>query len=345
MAHDIIKEQRLLRTLFYSLIQSVELIHTNKNQRKQFCNTISKFVRDRALIMEDTRDVREIITELSNSLGWKSIQFSINENRGVGKIILGKNRYFVNEVEEIEGTNLVLEAFFTGMCYHIFNSPVEVQVSPSFSSGSFYEISFKKSDKVEEPKIKTTTPVPKIESDQSIHSILTFETIFNPIFTRDIPHFILFEALWKVVSESYVANFSAIGDEEAKEILKNPSLENLSLLIMKLTDEQSEKDIQNMAEIVGEFFIKLLQTKVSDSLISKLQSTLQDRQASNYLIYYECRVFCADKKFINRCIFIRSMWLGILNEIFGFPIKVKELFHAGKRDRYCMIELVPDKQE
>jgi hypothetical protein len=346
MSHDIIKEQRLLRTLFYSLIQSAELMHSNKKQRKQFCNNISNFVRDRTLIVEDTRDIKEIITELTNLLGWKSVQFSINESRGFGKIILGKNRYFVNEVEDIDGTNLVLEAFFSGMCYHIFNAPVEIQVSPSFSSGSFYEISFKKIEKVEEePKIKITTPVPKVESDQSIHSILTNEIIFNPIFTRDIPHFILFEVLWKVVSESYVANFTAEGDEEAKEALKNPSLDNLSLIIMKLTEEQSEKDVQNMAEIVGEFFVKLLKTKVSDSLINKLQSTLQDSQASNYLIYYECRVFCADKKITNRCVFIRSMWIGILHEIYGFPIKVKELFHAGKRDRYCMIELVPDKQE
>jgi hypothetical protein len=346
MALDIIKEQRLMRTLFFSLIKSAEIIQSNEEQKKQFIAAISKFMKERTIIVDDTRDIKEIIKELTNILGWKSVEIVIERENDAGKISLGKNRYFVKEVADIEGTLLVLEAFFTGICYHLLKTPVEVQATPSYSSGSFYEISFKKAEIFfEEPKIETAMPVFKEETDFSIHKTLTYELIFNPIFNREIPHVILFEALWKVVSESYVANYSAEGDANIKNILTKPSLENLSILIMKLTEDQSEKDIMNMAELVGEFFSKLLKTKVSGSLASKMQSTLQDRHASNYLIYYDCKIFCAERTFVNRCVFIRSMWLGILNEIYGFPLNVKELFHAGKRDRYCMLELVPDKQD
>ncbi|NHJ41300.1 MAG: hypothetical protein FK731_14810 [Asgard group archaeon] len=344
MALDIIKEQRIIRTLFFSLIQSADLIIKNEDQKDQFCSKIAKFVQ-RTLIIEETRDIKETITELLNTLGWKSIQINFDSDKGFGKIILGKNRFFINEVADTDGTYLVLEAFFKGICYHIFDSEVDVSAVPSYSSGSYYEINFNKAaPKVVKKEIEIPTPVPKIQTERSIHETLTNELIFRPIFNRDIPDMILFETLWKVITESYIANYSTELDDSIKESLKISSLENVSLIIMKLTEKQSEKDLVNMAEIIGEFFVKLLSTKVTDPLIEKLQSTLQDRHATNYLIYYDCRQFCAEKKFVNRCLFFRSMWLGILNEIYGFPLIVKELFHAGKRDRYCMLEIVPDKQ-
>jgi hypothetical protein len=343
MALDIIKEQRIIRTLFFSLIQSAELIVKNKEQEEQFTSKVAKFVQ-RILITEDTRDIKEVIMEMLNTLGWKSVQIDFDNNKGIGKIILGKNRFFVNEVADIDGTYLVLEALFKGICYHIFKSPVDVKTSPSYVSGSYYEINFNKAKKVVKTEIEVPTPVPKIETEKSIHNTLTNELIFTPIFTRDIPDFILFETLWKVITESYVANYATDESESIKKSLENPTLDNVSIIIMKLTENQPEEEIINMAEIIGEFFVKLLSTKVSDPLLTKLQSTLQDRHAKNYLIYYNCRQFCAEKKFVNRCLFFRSMWLGILNEIFGFPLKIKELFHAGKRDTYCMLEIIPDKQ-
>ncbi|MHA1210960.1 MAG: hypothetical protein ACTSSH_00735, partial [Candidatus Heimdallarchaeota archaeon] len=117
--------------------------------------------------------------------------------------------------------------------------------------------------------------------------------------------------------------------------------ENLSIIILKLTEQISEEEIMSMADIVGEFFVRILSTKISSPLFEKLQSTLRDKHATSYLIYYECRHFCADKQFVNRCTFIRGMWVGILSELYGQPIKVIELMHAGKRDTYCMVELGP----
>ena len=275
MALDIIKEQRIIRTLFFSLIQSADIALKNKEQKDQFCTKIAKFIQ-RTLLTEVTRDIKETITELLNTLGWKSIQINFDSDKGIGKIVLGKNRFFVNEVADTDGTYIVLEAFFKGICYHIFESEIDITATPSYSSGSYYEINFKKTTKIVKTEVEAPTSIPKIQTERSIHETLTNELIFGPIFNRDIPDVILFESLWKVITESYVANYSFEIDESFKESLKIPSLENISLIIMKLTENQSEKDLVNMAEIVGEFFVKLLSTKVSDPLISKLQSTLQD---------------------------------------------------------------------
>ncbi len=118
---------------------------------------------------------------------------------------------------------------------------------------------------------------------------------------------------------------------------------NLSRFITKIIEDETEEEILNLSELIGEFIVKILITKTNEPLIGLLQSTLQDCHADSYLIYYECRKFCAEKQLPNRCAFIRGMWVGILSEIFGIQIKIKELFHAGKRDRYCMVELTPEK--
>ena len=49
MALDIIKEQRLIRTLFYSLIQSTDLIVDNNSKCEIFVSNVAKFVKERFL--------------------------------------------------------------------------------------------------------------------------------------------------------------------------------------------------------------------------------------------------------------------------------------------------------
>ncbi|HUT80195.1 MAG TPA: hypothetical protein VMZ29_03255 [Candidatus Bathyarchaeia archaeon] len=344
MSLDIIKEQRIIRTLFFSVIQSAELLKDNKDLTSKFISIISKFIRERSLVDEGIRDVKEVILELLETLGWKSVKIDYNLEKGTGKIFLGKNRYIAKEIADSEGTLIVLQAYLEGICYNIFNAPVQANVTLSLSSESQYDVVFKKII-IKESEIKeVVSAVPRELSDRSIHESFTIDSIFNPLFTRELPSFILFEAIWKVITESYIANYTA-EEEETKTALKNPSMENLSFIIMKLTETESEADIQNTAEIVGEFFVKLLKTKTTGQLFDYLQTTLRDKHANSYLLYYECRLFCADKKFVNRCTFIRGLWVGILSEIFGIQLKTKELLHAGKRDSYCMLELAPKKDD
>ncbi|MGC9780236.1 MAG: hypothetical protein HZR80_13405 [Candidatus Heimdallarchaeota archaeon] len=342
MALDIIKEQRMIRTIFYSLIQSADLLVDNKAHCEQFVSKVGKFISEKTLREEDTRDVKEASRELLETLGWKSIGMDINLERGNGNINLGKNRFIVNEIADSKGALLVIQALFEGIGSYIFKSPVSAKVELSLSSSSYYNITLTRKKIQADTVLDKPSAVPFEVADRSIHETLTIDSMFNPIFTKDVPSVILFETIWKVVTESYVANVTDESDF-VKEALKNPTMENLSLIIMKLTENEEENEILNMSEILGEFVVKILSTKISGSLISRLQTTLRDRHAINYLIYYECRLFCADKKFVNRCTFIRGMWVGLLSEIFSIPIKIKELYHAGKRDRYCMLELVPKK--
>ena len=347
MALDIIREQRMIRTLFFSLIQSAELIADDKSKCEKFSANVANFIKDRVLREEDTRDEKEIAIELLEMLGWKSSVIKFNPDIGSGTAILGKNRYFVNEIEDSPGTLVVLQALFEGIGHFLLKYPVNAKARLSLRAGSHYNVQFSKSIiEIEEKKEEEEkpSPIPIEIADRTIHGALTIDNIFNPIFSKDIPDFILFETIWKVISESFVANFSADASHPVNEALRNPTMANLSLIIMKLTENQKEDAIMNIAEIVGEFFVKILSTKISDPLNTKLQSTLKDKHANSYLIYYDCRVFCAEKKFVNRCTFIRGMWVGILNEIFGRQVMIKELFHAGKRDRYCMIELVPEER-
>ncbi|MCK5159718.1 MAG: hypothetical protein KAR08_11200, partial [Candidatus Heimdallarchaeota archaeon] len=260
-----------------------------------------------------------------------------------GKATLGQNRYFVKEIADSKGTLLVLQALFTGIGHYLMEYPVKAKAKLSLKSSSHYEIQFSKTKIVVEQIEVKPSPVPLEVADKTIHGILTIDNIFNPIFSKNIPDFILFETIWKVITESYVANFSADANDPVNKALKDPSMTNLSFIIMKLTENEKEKEIVNMSEIIGEFLVKILSTKITDPLIGKLQSTLRDKHASSYLIYYDCRFFCAEKKFVNRCTFIRNMWVGILNEIFGRQVMIKELYHAGKRDKYCMMELVPEE--
>jgi len=345
MALDIIREQRMIRTLFYSLVQSADLLIDDNTKCEKFVSNVAKFIKEKTLRDDDTRDEKEIVSDLLETLGWKSTVINFNQDEGQGKVSLGQNRFFVKEIADSEGTLLVLQALFEGIGYFLLKNPVKAKAKLSLKSSSHYEVEFSRTKIVIEQIEEKPSLVPVEVTDRSIHSDLTVDKIFNPIFTKDIPDFILFETFWKVVTESYVANFSADANDPVNKALKNPTMTNLSFIIMKLIENEKEEEIVNMSEIVGEFLVKILSTKITDPLIGKLQSTLRDKHASSYLIYYDCRFFCAEKKFVNRCIFIRNMWVGILNEIFGRQVMIKELFHAGKRDKYCMLELVPEESK
>lgn len=345
MALDIIREQRMIRTLFYSLVQSADLLIDDNTKCEKFVSNVAKFIKEKTLRDDDTRDEKEIVSDLLETLGWKSSVINFNQDEGQGKVSLGQNRFFVKEIADSEGTLLVLQALFEGIGYFLLKNPVKAKAKLSLKSSSHYEVEFSRTKIVIEQIEEKPSLVPVEVTDRSIHSDLTVDKIFNPIFTKDIPDFILFETFWKVVTESYVANFSADANDPVNKALKNPTMTNLSFIIMKLIENEKEEEIVNMSEIVGEFLVKILSTKITDPLIGKLQSTLRDKHASSYLIYYDCRFFCAEKKFVNRCIFIRNMWVGILNEIFGRQVMIKELFHAGKRDKYCMLELVPEESK
>ena len=333
----------MIRTLFYSLLQSADLLVENKELSASFVSNIEKFVKERTIIEDETREIRELALEFLDALGWKSISLNFDENKGTGKVILGRNKYIVKELSDNEGTLLVIKAIFQGLGYHLFKAPTAATVKLAFGTNSHYEVLLQKLEESDEENEEIVTNVPDLRIGETIHENLSLDDIFNPIFQKNVPDEMLFEATWKVITESYVANFTDI-DETMKGILKQGSVENLSRIINKMTETESESEIMNLSELVGEYIVKILITKIDEPLIKKLQSTLQDRHASSYLMYYECRKFCADKKFVNRCTFIRGMWVGILSEVFGTPIKIKELFHAGKRDRYCMLELVAEKQ-
>ncbi|MCK5298564.1 MAG: hypothetical protein KAJ76_06640 [Candidatus Heimdallarchaeota archaeon] len=344
MALDIIREQRMIRTLFYSLVQSADLIVDDNSKCDIFVSNVAKFIKERTLREDETRDEKEIASELLEILGWKSLVINFNKDEGHGKVTLGQNRFFVKEIADSKGTLLVLQALFEGIGYFLLDNPVKAIAKLSLKSSSHYEVQFSRTKIVDEQKEEEKPSLVPVEvTAKSIHVSLTIDKIFNPIFTKDIPDFILFETFWKVVTESFVANFSADANDPVNKALKDPSMTNLSFIIMKLTENEKEKEIVNMSEIIGEFLVKILSTKITDPLIGKLQSTLRDKHASSYLIYYDCRFFCAEKKFVNRCTFIRNMWVGILNEIFGRQVMIKELYHAGKRDKYCMMELVPEE--
>ncbi len=344
MALDIIREQRMIRTLFYSLVQSADLIVDDNSKCDIFVSNVAKFIKERTLREDETRDEKEIVSELLETLGWKSLVINFNKDEGHGKVTLGQNRFFVKEIADSKGTLLVLQALFEGIGHFLLDNPVKTIAKLSLKSSSHYEVQFSRTKIVDEQKEEEKPSLVPVEvADKSIHVSLTIDKIFNPIFTKDIPDFILFETFWKVVTESFVANFSADANDPVNKALKDPSMTNLSFIIMKLTEDEKEEEIVNMSEIIGEFLVKILSTRITDPLISKLQSTLRDKHASSYLIYYDCRFFCAEKKFVNRCTFIRNMWVGILNEIFGRQVMIKELFHAGKRDKYCMMELVPEE--
>jgi len=343
MALDIIKEQRMIRTIFYSLLQSAELIADNKELSNVFVSKVEKFIRERVIIDEGTREIKEIASELLNSFGWKSIGINYDNNLGTGKVLLGRNRYITKDLADNAGALLFIQAIFQGIGYYLFNAPTAASVKLSFSTTNHYEITLQRLRESGSEKISSgRSSGSDLVVDTSIHGSLTIGDIFNPIFQKSLPDVFLFEAAWKVITESYVANFSIDADDILKEALKNESMVNLSRFITKIIDQETEEEILNVSELIGEFIVKILTTKTNEPLIKLLQTTLQDRHAKSYLIYYECRKFCAENKIPNRCTFIRGMWVGILSEIFGVPIKIKELFHAGKRDRFCMVEFVPD---
>ena len=70
-------------------------------------------------------------------------------------------------------------------------------------------------------------------SETAIHQNLSIESMFYPILSRDIPTIILFETTWKVISESFIANYSIEEDDLLKQAIKTESMENMSRIIMK----------------------------------------------------------------------------------------------------------------
>ncbi|MHA1125864.1 MAG: hypothetical protein ACTSSB_12570 [Candidatus Heimdallarchaeota archaeon] len=342
MALDILKDQRMIQTLFFSLINSAELLVGDKEKSEEFVFRVERFVREKMISEGEEAEVKEKIIEQLEFLGWRNAVIKYNAGSGTGEIILGKNKYIVKDAADSEGVLLVIQGIIEGMCYHLLENPVKAEVSFSFSTGSHYTVKISK--KIERlAKGETRRIRPTAISEKALHQNLNIESMFYPILSKDIPSFIIFETTWKVISESLIANYSTEEDEILKEAIKTESMENMSRLIMKITEDESEDEIRNVAELLGSFIAKILATRVGGSLEKKLQSTLLDSNASSYLIYYECRTFCADREFDKRCMFIRSLWVGMLSEIFGHPIMIKEVFHAGKRDRYCMIELEPKK--
>ena len=245
MALDIINEQRMIRTLFYSLVQSAELIVDDNSKCDKFVSNVAKFIKERTLRDDDTRDEKEIVSDLLETLGWKSTVINFNEDEGHGKATLGQNRFFVNEIADSKGTLLVLQALFEGIGYFLLKSPVKAKAKLSLKSSSHYEVEFSRTEIVVEQKEEEEKPslVPVEVADKSIHVSLTIDKIFNPIFTKDIPDFMLFETFWKVVTESFVANFSADANDPVNKALKDPSMTNLSFIIMKLTENEKEEDI------------------------------------------------------------------------------------------------------
>ena len=340
MTFDILKDQRMKRTIFYSLIQAANLLVENNKNSEIFNNQIEKFLQEKVLFNEEI-EPKEKITELLDTFGWRHIVFEYNEESMKGSIKLGKNKYILSEIADSKGALIVIKALIEGICYQINKTPVEAEVHYSLSAGVQYDITFGPKKILTAEDIIRIKKSSKYLDNDSMHEEFTIENLYSPIFSKEISPKILFEITWKVITESFVANVSGVEDEEVKKAIKNESMKSLSILIQELSEDESEEEIYNISEIIGEYIVKILKTRYKESLVEKLQTTLQDRNADNYLIYFDCRSFCAERNFDNRCLFIRGLWVGILSEIYGKTLKIKEVLHAGKRDRYCMIEILP----
>lgn len=232
-----------------------------------------------------------------------------------------------------------------GLSYHLFKAPVKANAFLSMKQGTFYEIDLTRVQRPT-PKIKEKDRASPGKTAQELKiSPLTIEDIFQPIFGKNISSSILFEALWKIISESFVAEYSDLAEEELEEALKEPSMKNLNLFIHKIITKEKKEEIPNVARLFGEFVVKILTTKLDRAVINYLQPTLRDRHAESYFIYYPKQSFCSNDQIPDRCVFIHGLWLSILEEIYGMPIEIKEVFHAGKRDQYCMVEFVRGAEE
>ncbi|MHA1308409.1 MAG: hypothetical protein ACTSQN_14050, partial [Candidatus Heimdallarchaeota archaeon] len=132
---------------------------------------------------------------------------------------------------------MVIQGIIEGMCYHLLENPVKAEVSFSFSTGSHYTVKISK--KIERlAKGETRRIRPTAISEKALHQNLNIESMFYPILSKDIPSFIIFETTWKVISESLIANYSTEEDEILKEAIKTESMENMSRLIMKITEDE-----------------------------------------------------------------------------------------------------------
>ncbi|MBD3192026.1 MAG: hypothetical protein GF308_15370 [Candidatus Heimdallarchaeota archaeon] len=345
MSLEIIKTQRMIRTLYYSLITAAQLIHKNKGEAEKFTAKVESFIKNRIPLQTGKDTSNNEITEFIDTLGWRNVTIDFDSGLGHGKILLGRNRFFPKTLAESEGTLLVIQAIMQGLSYHLFKAPVKATAILSMKSGTFYEISL--------THVQRTIPKTRRDKDTSSPgetaqelriSLLTIEDIFQPIFGKNISSSILFEALWKIISESFVAEYSDLDEEELEKALKDPSIKNLNLFIHKIINKEKKEEILNVARLFGEFVVKILTTKLDKAVINYLQPTLRDRHADSYFIYYPKQSFCSNNQIAERCVFIHGLWLNILEEIYGMPIEIKEVFHAGKRDQYCMVEFVRSTQ-
>jgi predicted hydrocarbon binding protein len=342
MALDIIKEQRMIRTLYFALSQAADQFVSNDEKEQSFVRSVQQFIQERVISSDSLRDKEEVVREQIETLGWRNIQLNYQEDSGEGKLLLGRNRYIVKDKAETPGTFLLIRSLIQGLCQELFNVPVNTNVQLSLRSGSFYEITFEKTTLwVPSKKTEHGREEPGSKIEKGVIPPLTIENIFHPILARKVPELILFEAAWKVITESFLANYTEEKGTEISNALNEQTIENLSFLIPKLVENEEPEEILNLSELLGEFVAKILKQRIDESIIELLQPTLQDRHANSYLIYYEQRSFCADKQVENRCHFIHGLWVGILSEVYSMPMKINEVYHAGKRDKYCMVELIP----
>ncbi|MHA1435148.1 MAG: hypothetical protein ACTSO7_15000, partial [Candidatus Heimdallarchaeota archaeon] len=123
MALDILKDQRMIQTLFFSLINSAELLVGDKEKSEEFVFRVERFVREKMISEGEEAEVKEKIIEQLEFLGWRNAVIKYNAGSGTGEIILGKNKYIVKDAADSEGVLLVIQGIIEGMCYHLLENP------------------------------------------------------------------------------------------------------------------------------------------------------------------------------------------------------------------------------
>ncbi|MHA1503753.1 MAG: hypothetical protein ACTSPT_01025, partial [Candidatus Heimdallarchaeota archaeon] len=71
MALDILKEQRMIQTLFFSLINSAELLVDDKEKSEEFVYKVESFVREKLIVEGEESEVKDKIIEQLETLGWR----------------------------------------------------------------------------------------------------------------------------------------------------------------------------------------------------------------------------------------------------------------------------------
>ncbi|MHA1308410.1 MAG: hypothetical protein ACTSQN_14055 [Candidatus Heimdallarchaeota archaeon] len=72
MALDILKDQRMIQTLFFSLINSAELLVGDKEKSEEFVFRVERFVREKMISEGEEAEVKEKIIEQLEFLGWRN---------------------------------------------------------------------------------------------------------------------------------------------------------------------------------------------------------------------------------------------------------------------------------